>query len=385
MRSTCLTAVLVALVLASSLVAAPPDLEALIRQLDDAEYAKRQAAMKQLEEVGDAAVERLRQTLKGPGDPDVRLRAGLILRAIADRGYSELRVMQGKPGGYWLNRVVFTADGKQVIASGGAVIWYDAETGKEVRRALEVNGARPGLALSSDGKHILTGHAANPALVLIETGTGKEAKQFTGHKLGILAVALSPDGTTAASAGQDGLLVLWDATGGKEKLRLTGFRDRVASLAFSPDGKLLASGHQGAGSVFAIHLWDVATGKEVRACMGHKGAVYRVRFLPDGKTLVSASADGTLRLWDVETGKELRQMKHAGSVYDVAVSPDGTRALSAGFDDRTVRLWDLASGKEVHRFEGHATRVLGVAFSPDGKRAASSDANCTIHIWQLGN
>src|SRR5436190_625962 len=58
------------------------------------------------------------------------------------------------PGlGYWLNRVAFTRDGKYAVAGGGGLILYDLETGKEVRRALEFGGARPGLALSRDGRH----------------------------------------------------------------------------------------------------------------------------------------------------------------------------------------------------------------------------------------
>ena len=59
-------------------------------------------------------------------------------------------------GGYWLNRVRFSGDGKYAVAAGGGLILYDLDTGKEVRRVMEVGGARPGLDVSRDGKYALT-------------------------------------------------------------------------------------------------------------------------------------------------------------------------------------------------------------------------------------
>lgn len=357
------------------------ELQALIDQLGDEDRAKRLQAAKKLEEIGEAAVEPLKRALKTHSDPDVRLRAALVLGAISRGDYAELKVINGNAPGYWLNRVVVSADGKQAIAAGGGVIWYDLETGKEVRRVLEVNGARPGLSLSPDGKHLLIGHSNNTEVTLVEADSGKVLQKFAGLRLGVQGVALSPDGTLAASAGRDGQVIVWDVKTGKSHRTFSG--KVPGCVAFSPDGKLLAAGYQGPGTDFSVCLFGPATGKEVGAWTGHTGAVTAVRFLPDGKSLVSASRDGTLRLWEVPSGKEIRQMKHGGIVNDVAVSPDGTRALSAGFDDRSVRLWDLETGKELFRFEGHQTRVLGVAFSPDGKRAVSCDANCMVRVWRL--
>jgi WD40 repeat protein len=359
----------------------PGEVAGLVKQLGEEDAARREAAIRRLEAIGEPALAVLRQVVRTHPDPDVRLRAALVARAIEGGLWGEVRRF-GSGGGYWLNRIHFTRDGR-ALAAGGGVIFYDLKTGKEVNRVLERPFARPGLALSRDGKYFLTGHQSDPVVRLGEVKTGKEVQTFVGHTdRGITAVALSPDGSLAASAGQD-TLRLWDVKTGKELRRCAGLTDGTRCVAFAPDGRRLLSGHSGRRSQYLVQLWDVATGKVVRSFKGHRGTVTAVAFLPDGRSAVSASMDGTLRLWEIETGKELRRLEHRGGINDVAVSLDGRRALSAGYGDRMLRLWDLRNGRLLHVFEGHTSRVLGVAFAPDGRRALSSDAGGFVHLWRL--
>jgi WD40 repeat protein len=271
-----------------------------------------------------------------------------------------------------------------------------------------VQFGRLGLALSGDGRYFLTGHTRDSVVRLCEVESGNQVQAFEGHDGGVGGVALSPDGTRAASAGKDGTLRLWDTKTGKELRQFKGTGEKAFCVAFSSDGHRLLSGDGGdgsksltrvvsapgvqepvgvghgvGGSNYLVHLWGVESGDEVRTFAGHTRDVTAVVFLPDGRSFLSASMDGSLRLWDADTGKELRRLEHPGGVYDAAVDAAGRRALSAGFGDNLVRLWDLATGREIHRFAGHTRSVLGVAFSPDGRRALSSDADDTLRLWQL--
>lgn len=362
-----------------------PDIDKLIDQLGHDELAKRREASKRLEEIGMPALEKLQGAERKHRDPDVKLRAGLLVRAIENKGWGEASNIVGTTRGYWFNRIAFTSDGKQAVVTGGAVIVYDLTTGKKLRRVLELNGARPGLALSKDGKLCLTGHPRDRSVRLLEVATGKEVQTFDGHRGGVQSVALSSDGGRAASCGAgDRTMIVWDVKTGKKLFQLgpiIGGTPRC--IAFSADGKYLVSGQNGARDQIRVKLWDAANGSEIRDCRGHTGIVTAVVFAPDGRSFFSASWDGTVRQWETSSGKELRCIEHAGGANDLAISADGKRLLTAGYQDNKVRVWNVADGGEIHCFTGHTTRVLGVAFSRDGRRALSCDADCTIRLWRL--
>jgi WD40 repeat protein len=360
----------------------PAEIQKLIDQLGSGKYAEREEASNRLAEIGEPAWKALRKAAALSEDLEIRRRAGRLAQEIGKKTFMEIRRF-GTGGGYWLNRVAFTPDGRQAVATGGAVIFYDLQSGKELRRTMEVQFARLGLALSRDGRYFLTGHQNEKDVRLGEVHTGKELQTFTGHKAGVHGVALSPDGTYALSGGEDETLRLWDVKTGKELRQFHDFTGKVRCVAFAADGGHVLSGHCGDRSDNLIHLWEVKTGKHVRRFEGHEKDITTVAFSPDGRSFLSSSMDGTLRQWDVQSGKELRRMKHDGGVYSAALAPDGRRALSAGFGDKRVRLWDLTAGTEIYCFEGHAGAVLGVAFSPDGRRALSSDSDNTIRLWRL--
>jgi WD40 repeat protein len=82
---------------------------------------------------------------------------------------------------------------------------------------------------------------------------GRAAPLFT-------AIALSPDGTLLATAGDDHLVRLWRISDRKLLLTLRGHSDWVRTVGFSPDGEILASG----GDDRTVRLWNVSSGQHAR-------------------------------------------------------------------------------------------------------------------------
>jgi WD40 repeat protein len=358
------------------------DIQKLVDQLGSAVFVERKAAANRLAAIGEPAWNALRKAAARSDDLEVRRSASRLARDIGRKTFIEIRHF-GAGGGYWLNRVAFTKDGRHALATGGAVIFYDLQSGKELYRTMEVQFARQGLALSQDGRYFLTGHQNERVVRLGEVQTGKEIQTFQGHTAGVHGVALSPDGTWAVTGGDDETLRVWDVKTGKELRQCVGFIGKVRCVTFAPDGRHILSGHYGPKSNTLIYLWDAKTAKLVRSFEGHERDVTALAFFANGRSFLSSSLDGTLRQWDSESGKQLRTMKHDGGTNFAALSPDGRRALSAGFGDKVVRLWDLTDGSELYHFEGHMGAVLGVAFSPDGCQALSSDSENTIRLWRL--
>jgi formylglycine-generating enzyme required for sulfatase activity/DNA-binding beta-propeller fold protein YncE len=257
--------------------------------------------------------------------------------------------------------VAFDKDGKQILAASGQMLedgkrksaaWiWNAQTGFLATTMLRNEPTPPAharvLALSPTGNrfvdftiHRLAGDRQLCTLQVLNLPVkGDNVPHLVHSRFSIQAIAISPDGRQAITAGMektDTTLLLWDLDTGKAQ-PLKAPTVGVRCLAFSEDGKRVLA----AGDDKAVVLWDLATGLPARAMAGHAGAVTAVAFSSDGRWALSGSLDKTVRLWDLNTGKELRRFtEHTGAVMAVAFDPNNRFALSGGAD-KTVRFWEL--------------------------------------------
>jgi hypothetical protein len=148
------------------------------------------------------------------------------------------------------------------------------------------------------------------------------------------------DPFTLVSADYHGKLIWWDgAAAAPTPIRTveahTGW---CRAVAVSPDGATLAS----CGNDGLIKLWDAATGAPRRTLAGHAAHVYNVAFHPSGTRLVSADLMGVVKDWDTTTGACVRDLDakvmhkydptfraDIGGARGMAIAPDG-RVACAG-------------------------------------------------------
>lgn len=77
---------------------------------------------------------------------------------------------------------------------------------------------------------------------LWDVKAGSQVTALNGHSGCVLCVAWSPDGSRAASCGEDCSVRIWDPRHGRILFVLHEHSGSVVCMAFSPHGSLLATG-----------------------------------------------------------------------------------------------------------------------------------------------
>jgi WD40 repeat protein len=280
--------------------------------------------------------------------------------------------------------VTFSPDGQIVLTASGdgtARLW-DVASAKPIGAPLRHDASElpaEAVAFSPDGQYVLIGGEDGMAR-LWQVPTGREIHAFPGNQNPVSSVAFSKDGKMAITAAGS-IVRFWDNATGEPMGTLARSNVGVICMALDPDGTLLLTGH--ADGVAC--LWDVSTRKLLRELASHQRDVRSVAFSPDCTRIVTASFDATARLWETATGKPLGEALHHGArIRQVLFSPDGSRVLTASFDG-TARLWDVATRKPIGPPLRHAPDkwVVGAAFSPDGTSVATASSDGTAKIWPI--
>jgi WD40 repeat protein len=281
------------------------------------------------------------------------------------------------------------------------------------RPPIQTKLALRAVALTDDGALVAAG-SADGAVIIWDAATGKRLVQFNGHRTFVGAIAFTHDGQRLITGSQDLTLRIWrrdpkDASKWKfEKAFVVA--GEVLGISIRGDDKVLATAHRLAQLRFwsldddsllatrqlvntpwkpefshdgrriilggwdrSMELWDAsdATHRQpttipstqvsaLRATFpGHTQLVTGVAFSHDDKLIVSASGDGLVKLWDANAGDVAAAGAstpdspeqnclatldgHGGRAFQVAFLPEPLGHLIAvGYQDGAVRVWDLS-------------------------------------------
>lgn len=285
-----------------------------------------------------------------------------------------------------LNSVTFAADGATLFVGGmdkkikqiSGPTGPEAANGNTVRRFEGHSGQVSGIALTPDGKQLVSVDEDRMVLVW-DIEHGKQLRAFPGDpalKKGV-CVGIRPDGRQIAVGFDNGTIRLIPFAQVDDHRAASEAKDNLWTVCPSPDGKTFAA----AGADRVVRVYDANTGKLNKELSGHKLAITAIVYLNPG-TLATSSGDKTLKVWDIAAGTAKDCTGHTLAVLAAAADPSG-KMLVSGSADKTVRGWDPASGKETWKWEGRSA-VCGLSVSADGKRVAVGCADGKLNLLEVG-
>ena len=272
-----------------------------------------------------------------------------------------------------------------VIQRGDATDQRDLALSRQVAagaRARITADPEQSLLLARDAYRIAPTSQAEEALRLAATES-RVRFAYGGHEGPVRGLAVTGDGTTVASVGDDGTIQLWSPAQPSEPPRtLRGHEGPVQSVAFSADGRILVSG----GSDGTVRTWSTAEGAGRRVLEAGRAPVRSVATSADGAVIAAGGDDGRLRVWRDDTEPVVMPGPMA-QVTGVALSENGS-VVAAGGGERSLgvgitRVWDAVAATQIRSDEPYTGFVTGVALRADGRTVFGVSLDNTVRQFAV--
>ncbi|KJK43559.1 hypothetical protein UK23_32760 [Lentzea aerocolonigenes] len=202
----------------------------------------------------------------------------------------------------------------------------------------------------------------------------RERRVINSHNGSMQALAFSPDGSSLASAGFNGVVQIWETGTGKQ-MALFHAGSQVRALAFSPSGDRLAA----ALDYGSVQIWDVHGDDHSVRWWGPAADMIAVTFGSDGQVR-GVGEDGGVWTWRSGTDVTSRPGPFS-AVVAAALGSDGRVVES----DRSGAVAVVDPDGTTTTLRNGGTAITALGFSPDGSQVVGGEANGREVIWSGGS
>jgi WD40 repeat protein len=224
--------------------------------------------------------------------------------------------------------------------------WHNGD----ILKILNFPGEVTSLSFAPDGQSLAVGgvdemvnQIRNAAVWTFSVDSWEPLVKFPEY-WNIAALAYSPDGSTLVGGGTSRNVQVWKTSDGTSLFTLS-HAHQVSKVAISPDGSTVATATCEAVvntecAEGGVWLWDLPTGRLLKKLTGFPDIVENVRFSTDGSTLIAASRGGTLRFYSTSDYQTLFEFAAPDRISALALSPDGGLLATGNFNGE-VHLWKI--------------------------------------------
>ena len=276
--------------------------------------------------------------------------------------------------------LAISRDGSRLFAASSGTLSIIATDTNAVQTTVRTSPYPSGIAVTPDGRSVLTTSVASASLAVIDAVTGEVSSirlVVDIHPGGFGRIAVSRDGSRAFVTNQPKeYLAVVDLTARRSDERNLDLRP--SDVTFGPDDRTLyVTGCQEFCTTGTVELLDPATGVS-RGTVAVGGGPYRFALSPDGARAYTTNlADASLSVIDVASGQSLAKLSVGVEPAGLAVSPDGARVYVTAQAANTLTIVRTVDDTVVGTFaipDGPREIVL----SPDGRRAYVSTRGAVV-------
>ncbi|KAF8555339.1 WD40 repeat-like protein [Imleria badia] len=262
----------------------------------------------------------------------------------------------------------------------GRIRRWQVEDGKEVGTPMDAGRTVGALAVSRDGKWVVSG-TGFIRITVWNAESHSKAKEFTGHSSYVRAVDVSQDGTRTVTGSEDGTVCIWSLPDSQRLLGPLQLPNHVVAVKFSPDGHLIATA---TWKRFSVQIYDSQTGHRLVDVPIHVSSQFNqsLAWARDGKQLFVLSVDGDIYCLDTSNGATLSKWRihNSSNARCIALASNGKFiAASAG---SSVSFWDTTTRKQIGSTIRHQADVVSMAISKNYDIVIGGDEKITLRNLQ---